>query len=370
MRHPWTEILLLLPLVIGHAQDRTVLLATHLQTGNLEVLDPDTLLPFGSIKVLPLADGVVGGSEEMLFLRDGIGPDFNGCCALYALDLKTRNMTKLLDPAGVVVVSPDGKHVISQRGRGIESFNVHTLHREPGIPSPIAADPYRSLCFSRDGRLLFGTSNLPTLDVFDFNRRTRVRRFALPEGFAFVGACADNAYYLLGVSYGLRKALSSLLWRVEADGSAIEMPMSINFPETTPECEFQPGDIVAAGDLLFLAEIFRGNASKADLRTSCDRGVNGGVLLVDPKTGQVKNHFAPELHFGQLISSADGKELYGIDLKDPTWKAVGLVLLDSASGRILARRDLVSEHMDVRHLELSTISPGSVPQGQVDAIAK
>jgi hypothetical protein len=368
MRHPWTAILLLLPLVIAHAQDRTVLLATHLQTGNLEVLDPDTLLPFGSIKVLPLAVGAVGGSEGMVFLRDGIGPDFNGCCALYALDLKTRNMTKVLDPAGVVVVSPNGEHVISQRGMGIESFNVHTLHREPGIPRPIAADPYRSFCFSRDGRLLFGTSNLPTLDIFDFNRRTRVRRFALPEGFAFVGACADSAYYLLGVSP--RQALSSQLWRVEADGSAIAMPVSINFPQTNQECEFQPGDIVVAGDLLFIFEIFRGNASKADLHSSCDRKVNGGVLLVDPETGQVKNHLAPELHFGQLISSADGKELYGIDVRDPSWKAVGLVRLDSASGVILARRDLVSEHMDVWHLELSTISRGLVPQGQVDAIAK
>lgn len=370
MKHPWIAILFLLPLVFGHAQDRTVLVATHLQTGNLEVLDPDTLLPLGSIRVLPLADGVVGGSDEKLFLRDGIGPHFSGCCALYALDLKTRNMTKLLDPAGAVVVSPDGEHVIAQRGMGIESFNVHTLHREPGISRPIAADPYRSLCFSRDGRLLFGISNLPTLDVFDFNQRMRVRRFAIPEGFAFVGACADNAYYLLGVSYGHRKALSSQLWRVEADGSAIGMPVSINFPETTPECEFQPGDIVAAGDLLFFAEIFRGNASKADLHTSCDREVNGGVLLLDPQTGHVKNRFAPQLHFGQLISSVDGKELYGIDLKDPTWKTVGLVLLDSASGRILARRDMVSEYMDVWHLGISTISPELVPQGQVDAIAK
>ena len=90
-------------------------------------------------------------------------------------------------------------------------------------------------------------------------------------------------------------------------------------------------------------------------------------LLVDPQTGQLKNRSAPEVHFGQLIPSADGKELYGIDVRDSTWKSVGLVLLDSASGRVLARRDLVS---GVWHLALSTVSPGLVPQGREEAIAK
>lgn len=173
--------------------------------------------------------------------------------------------------------------MITQRGIGIESFNVHTLRREPGIPRQIAADPYRSLCFSRDGRLLFGASNFPAprLDVFDFDRRTLLRSFPLPEGFAIDGACGDNAYYLLAVSIGHRKA-SSQLWRVKADGSAIGVPVRINFPDTTSECELHVGNIVVAGDLLFLAELFGG---KADLPASCDREVNGGVLLVDPPNG-------------------------------------------------------------------------------------
>ena len=175
--------------------------------------------------------------------------------------------------------------------------------------------------------------------------------------------CTDNAYYLLADSDGHRKA-SSQLWRVTADGSAIGTPVSINFPDTTSECEPHAGNIVVAGDLLFLAELFGG---KADRPASCDREVNGGVVLVDPQTGQVKYRFAPELHFGDLISSADGKELYGIDVRDPAWKSVGLVVLDSASGRILVRRNLAS---GVWHLAISTISPELVPQGQAEAIAK
>ena len=357
MRRNWTAILLLLPLVISHAQDRTVLLVTH-RTGNLEVLDPDTLLPFGSIKVLPLADGVVGGSEGMIFLREGLAPDFKSCCALYALDLKNRNMTRLLAPTSTVFVSPDGEHVITQRGNvGIESFNAHTLQREPGIPRSIAPSVY-GLCFSHDGRLLFGASNVPpTLDVLDFSGRKLVRRFALPEEFTFLGACADNEYYL----YGHHKT-NGQLWRMKPDGSAIGTSVSVEFPDTIPECELREENIVVAGSLLFLAEYFGG---KVDRRAGCSKEVPGGVLLVDPQTGLMKRRLAPELHFAQLISSADGSKLYGVDVRDPTWTSVGLVLLDSTSGRILARRELAS---DVWFLGLAKIPAGLVPQGHVEAV--
>lgn len=360
MRRHWAAILLLLPLVICHAQDRTVLLAAH-RTGNLEVFDPDTLLSLGSIKVLPLADGVVGGSEGMIFLREGLAPDFKSCCALYALDLKNGTMKKLLDLTSAVIVSPDRNHVITQRGNvGIESFNVHTLQREPGIPRSIASGVY-GLCFSHDGRLLFGASNFPTptLDVLDFSGRKLVRRFALPEEFTVLGACADNDYYL----YGHHKT-SGQLWRVKPDGSSIGTPLSIKFPDTTPECELYDENIVVAGDLLFLVELFGG---KLDRRARCGSEVPGGALLMDPHTGKVKSHLAPGLHFAQLISSTEGTELYGLDVRDPTWTSVGLVLLDSATGRILARRELVS---DVWFLAVATISAGLVLQGNVEAITK
>jgi len=66
LRHSWTVFLLLLPLAIGRGRNRMVLQAAH-RTGNLEgkleVLD--TIRFFHSTaSVLPLADGVVGGSER------------------------------------------------------------------------------------------------------------------------------------------------------------------------------------------------------------------------------------------------------------------------------------------------------------------
>src|ERR1035437_6637594 len=103
MRRSCLAVLLLLPLFTAEAQDRTVLLAVH-RGGPMEVLAPDTLQTLGTIEVPPLSDRVASGSGGMIFLRAGLAPDFKGCCALYALNLKTRSLTKLLSPVGAVVL--------------------------------------------------------------------------------------------------------------------------------------------------------------------------------------------------------------------------------------------------------------------------
>src|SRR5579884_2930188 len=106
-------ILLLLPFLVVYAQERPVLVAVH-RAGYVELLDVDTLQPFGSIKVLPLADGVASTSTGILLLRQGLPPDYRSCCALYAFDLKTQKMTRLLQPVSGFIVSPDGQHVLTQ----------------------------------------------------------------------------------------------------------------------------------------------------------------------------------------------------------------------------------------------------------------
>lgn len=361
MRRACLVILLLLPLVIVHAQDRTVLLAAH-RAGRVEVLNPATLQSLGSIKVLPLADGVASAPGGFIFLREGLAPDFHGCCALYALDLKTRNMTKLLEPVSGVVVSPDGKHVITQRGNvGIESFDARSLQREPGIARSIAPGVY-GLRFSPDGRLLFGASNFPapTLDIFDFNERKLLRRFNLPQGTTIVGTWIGNDFYL----YGHRKA-SGQLWRVKSDSFALERPVKINFSHPAQECELLRDEaVLGASGRLFLYEVF---GMKGDRRVGCATTVPGGVFSIDPQTGGILAHLASDLHFAWLISGTDGKELYGVDVRDTNWTSVVLVRLDAATGETLARRDLVS---DVWFITLATIPTEVLPLGQVEAATK
>ncbi len=197
-------------------------------------------------------------------------------------------MTKLLEPASEVAVSPDGQHVLTQRGNvGIEAFSVHTLQREPAIPRSIAPGVY-TLRFSPDGRLPFGVSNFPapTVDILDFDRRRLVQRFTVPQDLTVLGAWISNAYYL----YGYRKGTGQL-WRVNADNSALEGPVKIDFPDLASECKMREQEILGAGGRLFLYELF---GSKGDRRDGCPRKIPGGLFSVDPQTGGILAHLAPD----------------------------------------------------------------------------
>jgi hypothetical protein len=351
-------VLLLLTSVAGQAHDQTVLLAAH-RSGRVEVLDPMTLQSVGSLKVLPQANGITSDRTGVLFLQEGLAPEFQGCCALYALDLKTREMTKLLEPASAdAAVSPDGQHVVTQRGNvGIEVFRVHTLEREPAIPRSIAPGVY-ALRFSHNGRLLFGVTNfpVPALDIIDFDRRKLVQRFTVPQDLTVLGAWVSNAYYL----YGYHKTTGQL-WRVKTDNSALEGPVKIDFPDLVSECKMQLQEMLGVGGRLFLYEPF---GFKLDRRDGCAIEIPGGVLSVDPQTGRILAHLAPDLHFASLISGADDKELYGIDVRDTSWRSVGLVRLNAMTGEVLARRNLTS---DVWFIDLATVPSELVPSGSVEA---
>jgi hypothetical protein len=267
-------------------------------------------------------------------------------------------MTKLLEPVSEVAVSPDGQHVLTQRGNvGIEAFRVANLQREPAIPREIAPGVY-TLRFSPNGRLLFGVSNFPApaLDILDFDRRNLVQRFTVPQGFAVLGAWVSNTYYL----YGFRKGTAQL-WRVRADNSALEAPVKVDFPDAAPECNPQEQAIIGTGGRLFLYELF---GAKGDRRDGCAREIPGGLISVDPETGAMLAHLGTDFHFASLIADGDGKELYGIDVRDANWSSVGLVRLNAVTGEVLARRNLLS---DVWFIDLAAVPSELVPSGTVEA---
>jgi hypothetical protein len=353
-------ILFILPFVVGPTHDRTVLLAAH-RAGRVELLDPITLESLGSIKVLPQANGITSNRTGVLFLLDGLAPEFQGCCALYAVDLKTREMTKLLEPVSGVAVSPDGQHVLTQRGPvGIEVFGTHSLRPEPAISRSIAPGFY-SMRFSPDSQLLYGVSNypIPSLDIFDFEQRKLLRRFTVPRNLTVRGAWAGSHYYLYGYDKGVGQ-----LWWVRPDGSVLNEPVKIKFPDVSPECGLQDQEIFGAGSRLFLYELF---GSKLDRRNHCGRKIPGGLFSIDPQTGKILAHLASDFHFASLISSADGKELYGIDVMDPDWTSAGIVRLDVMTGEVLSKRELTS---DVWFIDLATLPCELVPSGQVEATTK
>lgn len=349
--------LFLLFLLAGQSECQTVLLAAH-RSGWVEAFDSNSLQPLGTLKVLPQLNGVTSDQTGVLFLQEGISPDFQGCCALYAVDLKTRKMTKLSEPSDKVALSPDGFHVLTQRGDvGIEVYGVRNMQREPGIPRSVAPGVY-ALSFSPDGQLLFGVSNFPaaSLDIFDFEQRNLVQRFNISQKLIVSGTWVGPSYYV----YGHRHSVGQL-WRVKADNSGMDGPMKIEFPDTVPECEMTNQQVLGVDDKLFLYEVF---GAKLDRRNGCSREIPGGLLSVDPQTGALLARLAPEIHFASLISGENGKELYGLDVMDTNWTSVNLVRLNATSGEVLARRNLAS---DVWFIDLATIPSELVPRGSLEA---
>ena len=176
---------LLCPLVFSppqHPKDmQRVLLAAH-RAGRIEEFEPATLAPLGSVNVLPLADGIWSIPDgNFLYVREGIPPDFKVCCALYALNLETKRMTRLVQPTSWVTVSPDGNHVLTQRGNvGIEVFNGRTLEKDSPIPRSVAPDVY-GLLFSPDGRfsreLRTGRKRPWTSSTFRATASSKLSRF-------------------------------------------------------------------------------------------------------------------------------------------------------------------------------------------------
>jgi hypothetical protein len=184
-----------------------------------------------------------------------------------------------------------------------------------------------------------------------------VQRFTIPQDLSVLGAWVSNTYYL----YGYRKGTGQL-WRVKADKSTLEGPVKIDFPDLASECGNQEQEMLGTGGQLFLYELF---GAKGDRRDGCAREISEGLLSVDPQTGRILARFVPDMHFASLISSADGKELYGVDVRDTTWSSVGLVRLNGITGEVLATRNLTS---DVWVIDLVTVPSELVPSGPVEAI--
>lgn len=341
------------------AQDRqTVLLAAH-RTGRVEVFDPATLAPIGSIHVLPLANGISNSPDgSMLYISEGIAPDFKGCCVLYALDLETKRMTRVVTPASGATVSPDGNTIVTQRGAvGIEIYGARTLAPESPIAQSIAPGAYE-LSFSPDGRLLFGLTEWqgPALDVFDFSTRKLVRKYPVPVDGPLRGAWVRDDFYLYS-----HKDLDGRLWKINLESPTLGQPLTISFPRSALECgPFYFENVVGADNRLFLYEAF---GMKLDRRLKCKTPVSGGVYSVDLQNGRLLRPFASSVHFNSVIASFDGKDLYGIDVRNLSWDSVALVRLDAETGKILAKRELAPDYW---FIALAALPRKLVPQGDVD----
>src|SRR5579862_3756257 len=119
--------------------------------GWVEAIDPFTLRTVARIRTPRNTESVSSDAEGARLFVAAPRHDRAPCCAIFALDPATMQMTELDWPAAQVTMA--GKKILVQRGdAGIDVFDAQTLQALPVIP---AAASYR-LQVSPDGRAAFG----------------------------------------------------------------------------------------------------------------------------------------------------------------------------------------------------------------------
>jgi hypothetical protein len=311
-------------------------LLTSRRGGWIEAFDPATLATVFRTSTPANTESVAADpSGTRLYLSAPKNPG-EGCCALYAMDLDTLHLTYLNSP---VLRATPGR-VYMQRGNvGIESFDSSSLERRPTWK---ALGVY-NLQPSPDGSRIFGVTYFPSpsLDLFDAAQGAQIASQPLPRNQPIAGVWVGERYYLFQAPSG-RPSLRTVGLEDAKLGQAVPLALASGFPD----CEHAPYSVIAAGSKV---AIFAGFGLKSD--GICN--LPGGYALADPDTGTVLGRFALAMHFRPMVSSDDGRYVYGLDVGDNAWKKGRIVKLDATTGQLITERTL---EPDVWYLTSGTLA--------------
>jgi hypothetical protein len=227
---------------------REVIIATR-RNHRVVVFDARSLAQLGQLIVSEGAESVSASPDgRTLFIEQPPPSSPNGCCALFSLDLATAALCELIFPSSPGVTSPDGRLLFTQRGNvGVEVFDAKSLARLPVIKAPGGY----ALYVSPDSRWLFGATSWvgPSLDVFDVERGTLVRRLALPGELSPRGAWLGNRFYLYA-----HDGKQGNLWQVTPDTTELAAPKKIALAIAGRDGKPVWQQMLAAGDRLIVFE--------------------------------------------------------------------------------------------------------------------
>lgn len=326
--------------------------------GVIEVIDPVTLETVSRIhfdvRNTTGLNGVAASADGTMLCVEGpiTGPEGSGnCCYLYAIDLATLRAKKV---AGIWGTQSRRAFVVSN---GI-------VYRTSEIFASGALEGRGSgqLYFDPADRLLYGVriSRGLALDVYDLTQGTVIRRLAptgLDGDWLPSGAWSGNKFYL----YAARSDGSGArLWTVAANAAQLEPDVAVEaFGQTSGCSHVRLERITAAGGNLFVYEVF---GSKIDRRDGCGKDVPGGAWLVNPETGQLLRHDAPQLHFTALVPEPTEPVLYGLAAEGGSSRKapVELVRIDARDGHVMQSRVLDVDYWWIAVAPLRIVRSGEV----------
>ena len=337
------------------AQSSTEIIAAASRSGIVQLIDPVTLQTVGQLQILLQRNsaGLNGISSDAegsnLYVEGPIPSDPQGCCSLYAIDVRTLSST--------IAAGIPGS---SSRSSFLSSDGVTYAARSLTSSRTITKMSNDEMHLSSDQRWLFGVRNFrgPALDVFDLGHGSLIRQLNptdLQDQIRTSGTWSGDRFLFYVALAGGRGRLWMVSPETEQLGPGVEVQP---FGEVEGCSRPSIRAIISAAGAAFLYEPF---GFTDDRRATCRTSVPGGAWTVDPVSGRLIRQVASDLHFSALLPGLTGRVLYGLSTGDAMWTSqVQLVRIDAQDGRILQSHSLNSEFWRIAIVSLRFIPSGTV----------
>ncbi len=193
-----------------------------------------------------------------------------------------------------------------------------------------------------NGSALIGLTSTPEIAIYDPTAGATIRKLRPPdlgEDWWPSGTWSGDNFYLYANKFGQPDAR---IWTLSINTTQLDGGVTVEPHGEVPGCRRETFEAVtSAGGNLFLYESFGG---KFDRRPGCDQKIPGGAWLLDPSTGRLLKHIAPDLYFTEIIPDRTQPILYGLSADgDNFYESVKLARIDARDVRVLQTRTLDSD---------------------------
>jgi len=318
------------------SNSKTFIIAAR-RTGAVEFIDPATLETVSRIHIdiKPKSVGLnavfVSEDGSTIYLEGPNLGDDKMCCSLYSINLATLEIN-------------------------LETFYPGSRPREPFVfvdgvayqpdrlapNGVIAADGNMQFHRAPNSAALIGLTSTLELALYDPSAGASIRKLTPPDlgdGWSASGTWSGDNFYLYANKFGQPDAR---IWTLSINTTQLDSGVTVEPHGDVSGCRRETFEAVtAAAGNLFLYEQFGG---KFDRRPGCDQKVPGGAWLLDPTTGRLLKHVAPDLYFTTLVPDHTQPILYGLSADgDNPYESVKLARIDARNGSVLQTRALDSD---------------------------
>jgi hypothetical protein len=317
---------------------KTFIIAAR-RSGDVEFIDPATLETVSRIHIDVNPNGVglngvfVNEDGSTIYVEGPTSQEGRACCSLYSIDLATMETKKA---AGIWGSSSREPIVIAD---GVV-YQAPKLASGGIIKNEIGFGFHLS---SNRSSLIGMTSSLaPEIDLYDLSAGASIRKLKQPDlgqGWWASGTWSGDNFYLYASKPGQPDAR---VWTLSSNTTQLGDGIIVDPHGEVPGCQHEIFEAVSAAEgNLFLYELFGG---KFDRRPGCGQQVPGGAWLLDPTTGRLVKHVAPDLYFCELIADRARPVLYGLSADGENfYQSTKLARIDAHDGSVLQIRILDSD---------------------------